>query len=49
VVQRWYGGRTSRPWFPPDIKSRGLNSSRPSRNITFLKVSSIERWRSCLL
>jgi hypothetical protein len=27
----------------PDTKSLGLNSSRPSRNITFLKVSWIER------
>jgi hypothetical protein len=43
VVQRWSGGRISRPWFPRDIKSHGLNSSRSSRNITFLKVSWIER------
>jgi hypothetical protein len=39
VVHRWYGGRISRPWFPRGIKLHQLNSSRPSRNITYLKVS----------
>jgi hypothetical protein len=49
AVQHWYGGRISRPWSPPDIRSLGMNSSRLSRSITFLKVSWIGRWRSCLL